>query len=246
MGTIDEIRKMQGEGRSEGEIRAALKQGGISEDEISEAFSQTQIKDAVASGVKISDGGGKVSEQDGQEYSGEKEYSETQSYSQTPQQQGYENMQPSMVSGGEESLPGQEYSSQSASGVQETLSGYPGADAYSGYPSYQPYQESISSDMITEISDQVVSERLSYLQDKMEKALNFRTIAEAKTSALDERVKRIEKILDKLQLDVLQKVGEYVSDVRDIKTEIQEDRKSFKALRGHRKHSSHKKKHSKN
>lgn len=261
MGTIDEIRRMQGEGKGEGEIRAALKQTGIPDSDVNDAFSQTQIKEAVASGGTEqlpADTGRPIIQQEQAPVvappqapapaGGTQEYS-AQVSAQVPAQ-GYENMQPSMIAGGEPQVAGQEYAAQGQqqqgySSQDQQQQGPPGVDAYSGYPSYQPYQETMSTDLITEISDQVVSERLSYLQDKMEKALSFRTVADAKINALDERLKRIEKIIDKLQLSILQKVGEYVTDVRDIKRELGEDRKSFKALHGHRKHSSHKKKHSK-
>jgi hypothetical protein len=250
MGVIEDIKNMKGQGKSEGEIREELRKAGVNEREINEGFSRAQIKDAVASGDNnrevgilppISDSG-----QQQEEYGGEtsgslasSQKSNDYSYQPSQEQRGaesYSGMQPSMVTEGPSAQQGVGggYSAQGSEGAlpQEYSSGYSGVDAYSGYPAYQPYQEAMSSDMITEISDQVVSERLSYLQDKMEKALNFRTVAEAKISVLDERLKRIEKVLDKLQLAILQKVGEYVTDVGDIKKEMEESRKSFNALRG--------------
>jgi hypothetical protein len=105
-------------------------------------------------------------------------------------------------------------------------------DAYTAeaQQQYQPYQEAMSSDIITEISEQVVTEKLSAMQDKLEKALDFRTVADTKITSLNERLRRIEQILDRLQLSILQKVGDYTNDVRDIKHELLETQKSFKAL----------------
>jgi len=105
-----------------------------------------------------------------------------------------------------------------------------GGQVGGGYDQYQPYQDVMSSDVITEISEQVVEERLSEMHDRLEKAISFRNIAETKIINLDDRLRRIEQILDRLQLSLLQKVGDYVNDVRDIRTEMEETRKSFKKL----------------
>ena len=64
----------------------------------------------------------------------------------------------------------------------------------------------------------------------MEKSISFRTVAEAKLVNLDDRLRRIEQILDRLQLSLLQKMGNYVNDVSDIRIEMEETQKSFKKL----------------
>ena len=64
----------------------------------------------------------------------------------------------------------------------------------------------------------------------MESIIDIKNTFETKISSIDERLKRMEKIIDRLQLSLLQKVGEYVGDVADIKKEIIETQKSFKSL----------------
>jgi len=135
----------------------------------------------------------------------------------------YDDLEPSMLQSEDQNNP--PYQSQPAQ-IQEQQS-YPEYQ-YQDYQQYEP--TGISSDTITEISEQVVSEKLSAMQDKLEKAINFRNIAETKLSSLDERLRRIEQILDRLQLSILQKVGEYVADVKDIKKEFVETQKSLKKL----------------
>ena len=54
MAALDEIKKMRREGRSDIEISQNLKQRGISQQEISNAFSQSQIKEAVIAPSEIS------------------------------------------------------------------------------------------------------------------------------------------------------------------------------------------------
>lgn len=147
----------------------------------------------------------------------------------------YSGMQPSMLGAPQAQIqpqtqPMQQYPDQYTTPQEQygaPQDQYAGYDAYS---QYQPYQQQVSSDIITEISEQVVSEKLSSMQDRLEKAIDFRTVAEAKMTSLAERLKRIEEIMDRLQLSILQKVGDYVSDVGDIKKEIRENQESFKAL----------------
>ena len=40
----------------------------------------------------------------------------------------------------------------------------------------------------------------------------------------------MEKIIDRLQLSILQKVGDYLTNVEDIKKELAETQKSFKSM----------------
>ena len=56
---------------------------------------------------------------------------------------------------------------------------------------------------------------------------------EAKLVHLDERLQRIEKIIDRLQLSIIQKVGEYMINVSDLKKELIETQKSFKTVAYH-------------
>lgn len=98
------------------------------------------------------------------------------------------------------------------------------------YPAYEPYTGNISSDVVNEIAEQIIVEKLSPLKEKIERTLDFKNIIDTKVEYIDERLKRIERTIDRLQLSVLQKVGDYLTNVDDIKTELQETQKSFKSL----------------
>jgi hypothetical protein len=91
-----------------------------------------------------------------------------------------------------------------------------------------------STDTITEISEQVVSEKISKLKTDIEKTLDFKNVVETKMEILDQRLKRIESTIDKLQSAILQKVGEYVDDVHNLKNELIETQKSFKSAHHHK------------
>jgi predicted nucleic acid-binding Zn-ribbon protein len=68
----------------------------------------------------------------------------------------------------------------------------------------------------------------------IEKLLDQRATTDSQIQYIDERLKRIEKIIDRLQLSILQKVGDYVTNVEDIKREVIETQKTFKSVLGQR------------
>ena len=106
---------------------------------------------------------------------------------------------------------------------------------------YDYTSAALSSDTITEISEQIVSEKMSDVRKKVEKMIAFKTELEAKTEAMEDRLKRIEKIIDALQASVLRKVGDYVTNVDDIKRELIETQKTFAKVLGSKHQAEHKK-----
>jgi hypothetical protein len=126
---------------------------------------------------------------------------------------------------------------------QEGYDQYPGYEPYDAggsfdqypqqydYQQYQPYQGSVSPDTITEIAEQAITEKLSPIQNKVQDFSKLKTEVETKLSILDERLKRIEKTIDVLQISVLEKVGQHMTNLSDLKHEIIETQKSFKHLK---------------
>ena len=205
---------MQGEGKTEQEIISSLRQQGISPREIIESLSQSKIKEAV---------------------SGEQEIPQQQSFQQealmpsqgnVPQQE----MQPSeqMTQEFAPSQPAQLEPSMQYQAQQPQQQGY--QDYQQQYPQQYQQQGGISPDTITEISEQVVSEKLAPLRKDIERIIDLKTTVDSKLEYMDERLKRIEKIIDRLNLSIMQKVGDYMTNVDDIKKELIETQKSFKAM----------------
>ncbi len=216
---IEEIKNMQKEGKSRQEIENSLKQRGLSSQQLDSAFSQIEIKEAVNP-------------------------SEDSYPSSLPLPSSPTGMQPSIMSdeapeleapapssqGGYQAYPQPIYSDYSPQ-TQESYSYPQQSQQYYQEPSQSqsPYP-SLGSDTITEIAEQVVAEKLSPMRKNIEKAIDQRNVSETRISQIDERLRRIEKIIDKLQLALLQRVGDYVSDVSDLKKEVIETQKSFKSL----------------
>lgn len=137
-------------------------------------------------------------------------------------------MEPSLLSGEEEYPQEQEEYPQYEPSPQTSYQEYQQPQAYQ--EDYSQYSSAISPDTITELTEQAITEKLLPLKTQMEKILDMKTTLSAKITHLSARLERIEKIIDRLQLSILQKVGDYVNNVDEIKRELIETQKSFKAL----------------
>lgn len=246
MVAADEITGMRRQGRTDDEIVMELKKSGMSDRDAYDALSRSQIKAAVSS--RDDDGQPPLPQMPDpsrdqmypQQYSAppeesEEEYGPAQGGRPATTEYGgdYGGMQPSMLSQGESQT---EYAQPQEQNYAQGYDSGGGGYSDAGYPEYQPYQEAMSSDMISEISEQVVSERLAPLHDRLEKVIDMKTVFEARITSLSERLVRMEKIIDTLQLSLLQKVGEYVNDVHDVRKELEETQKSFSTLHRHTPH----------
>ncbi len=214
MTLIEEIGQMMREGRSNEEISILLQQRGFSPQEIRNAFSQAQIKEAVSAPSE-----------------------ELESIAPAFQESQNTNLAQEL----EAPLPQAQYEPSEEMQLPQSVE-------QQNIPSYQQeydYSQSpqMSTDTITEIAEQIVSEKLSNIRVKLDKAIDTKTITEGKLTNLSERLQRIEKIIDTLQLSLLQKVGEYAANVSDLKKEVIETQKSFKSISSkphHHEHHEHK------
>ncbi|MEK6811007.1 MAG: hypothetical protein AABX96_00700 [Nanoarchaeota archaeon] len=215
MGILEEIQRMRQTGMSEEEMISKLQEQGNPYRAISEAMAQSKIKQAVEG-----------SEGSGSEVPVPSDFVSDQAYSQTQGMQ-----QSIMPSQPPQDVPQQEYFPAEQQIQDPNMAGY---SQNQGYDSGQ--SSALSSDTIMEISEQIVSEKLTDVRKKMEKMSLFKTEFETKTEAMEERLKRIEKIIDTLQSSVLRKVGDYVTNVEDLKHEMIETQKTFAKVLGSKHH----------
>lgn len=204
MTITEEVQSMMQQNRSESDIIAAMQKKGASQNEIVDAITQAKIKNAVNS-------------------------PEDSENPPVHQPTGYEGMEPSILNPASmsESAPTQEYSPEQYAQLQQYSPNYQQQDQEQNYQQYAP---GMSSDTISEIAEQVVSEKMAPIRAQLEKAIDLKNTVESKIEYIDERLSRIEKIIDRLQLSILQRVGEYVTNVEDIKKELVETQKSFKSI----------------
>ena len=201
MTLIDDIKQLQAAGKTDPEIVTDLQAKGKNIQEIYDALNQAKIKGAVTS-----------------EPSGN-----------MPPTQSEGSLQPSLLN------PTSPPETQEADQYQQQqYTSYAPQGQPAQQQSYQPQQQyessSASIETITDIADQIVAERLYKIKKDLDKVTDFRSTILAQISYLDERLKKIEKIIDTLQVTILQKVGDSLTNINDLKNELHETQKSVKAL----------------
>lgn len=245
MAAIDEVRQMQAQGMQDEQIVSALREKGLKYKDIVDALSQSRIKVAVEQpspepalyeNLPLSP---PHSSQE-QAYPYPQAQQNAQS-SQSLPSPNYEEMQPSIMSQeyaqnaqGDQQYSQQQYPQQYGQEQQYPQQEYADYSAQQQYPDQYSYQYPgyVSSDIITEISEQVVAEKFSEIRKHLEKVLDLRTTFDAKISSIDERLGKMEKIIDILHSSVLRKVGDYITNIEDMKNELVQTQKTFAKLAG--------------
>ena len=214
MGILDDINNMKNQGMQDKEISKRLQEKGASPKTIEDAFNQMRIKKAVSA-----------------------------------ESSGDEGMEPSIMKAGSPSLyvpktQEIEHDSESFYSPQPAplpqFNEEPQAPAYGDYnqEEYSPQEGYVEpgmggvadTDTIMEIAEQVFSEKIKREQKQIEILNEFATLAEAKISNDHERIKRIEEIIDKLQIAILEKIGSYGRNLDTIKNEMGMMQESFEKM----------------
>lgn len=235
MSVLEEVRQLKDQGMTDDQIVQMMRDKGVQYRDISEALAQTQIKAAVEQKDEP-----QVAYQAGQQVQDENMLQPSLlADAQAPQgtqaqyAQQEQQYQPQYYPGQDQQMPqAQNYQYQPQ---QQQEQQYAPTDA--GQQDYNQYSYPQSTEMISEIAEQIVAEKMSDLRKNIEKVIDFRTSSESKIQFIDERLKRLEKVIDTLQSSVLRKVGDYVTNVEDIKREIVETQKTFSKLVPGRHHS---------
>ena len=217
MGVLEQITQMKNQGIPDQEIVSNLQEQGVSPKEINDALSQSQIKNAVSNTGNIEEMQPATTGQNPPAPS--------------PQEQG------SYIPKTQEmpELPSTQqemYAPQSQQEYPQQQELYQQDDAYN-YPA-----EGVGSDTIIEIAEQVFSEKIKKIQKQVEDINEFKTLAQTKIDNTSNRLKKIETIIDKLQIAILEKIGSYGKNIESIKKEMSMMQDSFgkvvnQAVRGH-------------
>ena len=83
------------------------------------------------------------------------------------------------------------------------------------------------SNLMIELAEQVFSEKIKKIQKQMDELNELKTLMQVKVDNLDQSVKRIENVLDKLQISILDKVGSYGQNLESIKKEMNMMQETF-------------------
>lgn len=221
MTALEQVMQMKREGKGEGEIIAALKAQNIPPMQISDAINQSKIKEAVTDSNPTEGMMPSIMESEEptlppkpQEQNSEETY--------TPQPAPAYQPQPPQSMQQYAPAPQQEYAPQPAQQEQfydpysQPQQGY-AQDTSSEFAPQQEYYGGDeygggymgSTDTIIEVAEQVFQEKIKKISQEMKKLTEFRTIFEQRVENLSNRLERMEKNFDKMQLDILGKVSEY-------------------------------------
>lgn len=233
MGVLEKISRMRDEGHTDEDIASQLKEKGVSPKEINDAFNQAKIKSAVSEGQDFGDfevpqqnqspqssqspptSPGSQDQDEGYYQESQNEYEEDP-YTPQPIQEEQYSQYPSQSQGYDEYSP------------QQNQGDY--------YPQEQYSYGSANTDTIIEISEQVFSEKIERIRKKIEDFEEFRVLSETKLQNISERLKRIESIIDKLQISILDKIGSYGDNLSSIKKEMSMMQDSFRKITDSPKH----------
>jgi hypothetical protein len=86
--------------------------------------------------------------------------------------------------------------------------------------SYAPQGGGFDSNTIMEIAEQVFSEKTKKIEKQLSELSEFKTMTQTKIENIDERLKKIESMIDKLQITILEKIGSYGQNLGEIKKEM--------------------------
>lgn len=214
MTVLEQITKMREQGRDDEEIVTSLEEQGVTPKAINDAFNQAKIKSAVSDTQNDQEqfnreiGMAPPSDDPSFEpppspISGQtKDVSEAEFYSPQPQQQ--------------------EFYPQQQQGTAAEQEYYP-AD-------YGNQGRGFDSNTMIEIAEQIFSEKSSDIRKQIEDLNEFKALTQTKLESIEERTKRIETMIDKLQLAILDKIGSYGRNLESIKREMTMMEDSFGKL----------------
>jgi hypothetical protein len=222
MGLLDQVSQMKKEGISNEEITLKLQEQGISPRTINDVFNQEKIKNAVSAEEQETFG----------------DYNpRTPQVPTVPQQKTFYQPKTQEVEPTEEEY----YTPQEMTSPQEYYQEPPPQQGYDAPPAqenYTPqeqayegnYSEGYTADTIIEIAEQVFSEKIKKIERQTDQFTEFANLAQTKISNNGDRIKRIETIIDKLQIAILEKIGSYGQSIEGIKKEMEMIEDSFSKM----------------
>lgn len=224
MGTLEKVIQLKKEGTSEADIINKLKKEGINPMEINDSLNQAKIKEAV--GEKSTTEGMQPSIMGSEENPSQTEPIPTPGEGVQPQA-------PQSMTQGEYSPQAQvpQIYPEESYPQQETYQGgeeYYDEGSYGGEEGYGGYSN--STDTMIEVSEQVFSEKIKDITKELRELMEFKTIYSSRIDDMNERLKRIEKMFDKMQIAVLDKVGDFGKNIAHLKKEIEMVEDSFSKM----------------
>jgi hypothetical protein len=235
MAVLEKVTQMKKRGLSDDQIIQSLRDERVSPKEIRDAMNQSQIKSAVSMNEEMEPSMMEAPSPEQEAPVSPQKESQPQEYTQGSYVPKTKEIQEEEVYAPQQNSQQQDYYAPQTQQqyapqqqAQYSQQEYQPQEYQEGYA--QPYQEAISTDTIIEISQQVFSESMKNIQKKMDEFNEFKTLSQVKVDNALERLKRIEAIIDKLQISILEKIGTYGKSLDDIKKEMSMMQDSFSKI----------------
>jgi len=201
---IDEVAKMQSLNMNDAQIIRKLTEQGFNPVEINDALNQAKIKQEIGAGKPLSSEG----------------FSPSMMNSQTPQMDEVPVPTPSAIPPRQEPLRQERRVEQPLPPVRPEgqEQGYPYP-----YPTYedQPLQQpSMGTEAMEEIAEEIVNEKWQEAKAKIGDVVEWKGYADRRINSIEERIKRLESSMDRLQTALLSKVNEYGRSIKMLGAEI--------------------------
>ena len=216
MALLERISAMKKEGKSGQEIIKTLGEEGVSPRQINEALSQLDIKSAVSAEENMQPSIMQTAEQTtvGMSSSSESNQEVSAPAAQYAQEEGQQNYNPQPTEQ-EQYTPTQPY-------VQDYSPGYDSSQSYAS--------QGVDIETIRDITNQIIEESLDKLKEQLSSAGKMKTEISAKVQEIENRLEKVEGIIQQLQFSIIKRMGEYGEAVSDISKEIKATQDSFSKL----------------
>jgi len=218
MALLERISTMKKEGKSSQEIIKTLGEEGISPRQISEALSQSDIKSAVSAEGNMQPSIMQTTEQTtvGMPSSSEANQEISAPAPQYAQEAGQQDYSQQPIA--QEQYPSQEYSQDSTQGYDNSQQGY------------SQYQPQVDIETIRDIANQIIEESMDKLKEQLSSAGKMKTEINTKLLEIENRLEKVEDIIQQLQSSIIKRMGEYGEAVSDISKEVRATQDSFSKL----------------
>jgi hypothetical protein len=211
MTALEQVTNLKAQGKSEQEIANTLRQQGVSPKQITDSLSQSQVRTNVPN------------IQDQQK---EMQASIMQNSSQQKQQAPLPPKPQDFPEEQENYMPEPYPSHQMQDFHPDSQQGFP--DPYQSEPNLET--ENYDSNTMIDIAEQVLAEKMATISRQLDTISQSRSLSQEKINHMDERLKRMESIIDKLQIEILKKIGSYGENLQSIKGEMSMMQNSFKKI----------------
>lgn len=229
MALLERIESMEDSGMQEMDIINSLREEGISPREINEALSQSKIKTAVSP----------ESEFTGMEPSIMAPSTEQQQVSQVPQNiPTPSRTAPVQAQVMQAPAPQQPYYAQETYAPQDQAAySYPQdqtayGDQYAPQDQAAYYSQVLDVETVRDIAKQEIEESLKKLREQLDSLDKMKTDLKFELQNMENRLSRIESIIQEVQSSIIQKMGQYGEAISGISSEVRATQQSFSKMLG--------------